>query len=226
MALKVIFEKLLDLPLFQGISRSDFEQIISHTRLGFSKVSRNNAVAIENDPCDRLHILMSGTIRAESHADDGIYLLTEWMTAPGIIQPECLFGLMPRFTKSFVAEDTCQIMSIEKQEVLKLFEQQEIFRLNFLNLISTRSQRISRLPWRQRPDDIRSKIARFVEERSLRPAGRKRLRITMEDLGHLLAESRLNVSRELNRMNREGLIILHRSSFDIPVLERLLIPTT
>ena len=44
----------------------------------------------------------------------------------------------------------------------------------------------------------------------------------METLAKELNDGRLNVSKELNRMSDEGLIILHRGGFVIPALERLL----
>ena len=44
----------------------------------------------------------------------------------------------------------------------------------------------------------------------------------MERLAEELNDSRLNVSRVLNRLQAEGLLELHRGRIDIPQLERLL----
>jgi hypothetical protein len=44
----------------------------------------------------------------------------------------------------------------------------------------------------------------------------------METLAHEISESRLNVSRELNRMHIEGMINIARGQITIPALEHLL----
>ena len=107
-------------------------------------------------------------------------------------------------------------------ETLALAENYEIFRLNLLNIICTKSQRLTRYPWRTQPKDIRHKIVRFVETRCLRPAGEKTVRIKMERLADEISESRLNVSRELNAMHAEGVISLKRGEIHINALERLI----
>jgi CRP-like cAMP-binding protein len=55
-----------------------------------------------------------------------------------------------------------------------------------------------------------------------RAEGEKRLHIKMEDLALLIDESRLNVSRELNAMQREGLVTLGRKEITIPDLKKLI----
>ena len=165
---------------------------------------------------------MKGNITVISKAFDNSYRITETLSAPDILQPECLFGFTQRFTKTFVAEGTCQMVKISKREIVKLSDEYQIFRINILNIICTQSQRVSRLQWRTPPKDIRSKIIHFVGSRCIHPAGEKTLYIKMEDLGHLLSESRLNISRELNMMADEKIIDLSRGIIRFHALEHLI----
>ena len=222
MPIGIIFDKLLELPLFQGMSRNSLQQVVAHTKFGFLKVTRRKTWIREGDSCEHIHFLSGGSLKVETRSDDDSYVLEERMTAPDIIQPDRIFGLVQRFTKTFTALEECSIIRIDKQQVLTLVAEQEIFRLNLLNIISTQSQRIGHQPWRRPATDIRHKIVRFVESRSLRPAGKKVLRIKMEDLARLIGESRLNVSKTLNTMAREGLITLSRGEIHIPALEKLI----
>ena len=48
----------------------------------------------------------------------------------------------------------------------------------------------------------------------------------METFATLISESRLNVSRELNKMQEEGIIIITRGIIYIPSLEQLIQMTT
>ncbi len=215
------YERLLLLPLFQGMTMADMHDAVATTKFLFKKYSAGKVVAKENDALTSLCLLLDGTLMVKTKAHDGSYSLTERLLAPNILQPERLFGFTQRYTKTFQARTTCHFVFLGKDDVLRLIEKQEIFRLNLLNMISTQSQRAQQWAWRAHPADIRSKILRFVEQRASMPAGEKTLTIKMETLATLLAESRLNVSRELHRLQERGLIKMGRSKIVIPNFENL-----
>ncbi len=217
-----IFEKLLMLPLFQGMSSTDLTSVAGKTKFAFHRVAKGKKVVSEGDQCQNLFFLLEGSLQVTSWADDNSYSMVEEMIAPDVIQPERIFGLTQRYTKTFTALTECRLIGISKAEVLRLSEEHMIFQLNLLNIISTQSQRITHQPWRVRPQGIRNKIIRFVETHSMRPAGEKTLYIKMETLATLIAESRLNVSKELNAMHQEGLINITRGIIHIPALEKLM----
>lgn len=210
------------LPLFQGMSSNDLTSVAGKTKFAFHRVEKGKKVVSEGDQCQSLFFLLEGSLQVTSRADDNSYSIVEEMTAPDVIQPERIFGLTQRYTKTFTALTVCRLIGISKAEVLRLSEEHLIFQLNLLNIISTQSQRITHQPWRVRPQGIRNKIIRFVETHSMRPAGEKTLYIKMETLATLIAESRLNVSKELNAMHQEGLINITRGIIHIPALEKLM----
>lgn len=222
MPFTTLFERLLELPLFQGMSHNDLNTIVGQTKFGFHKVQRGKILIREGEACEHIYLLTSGKLCSLTQADDNSYSLEETIHAPAILQAERIFGLTQRYTKTFTAIEDSNLISINKQEVLRLSEQNFIFRLNLLNIISTHSQRADHQPWRIPPQSIRSKIIRFVESRSLRPAGTKTLHIKMETLASYIAESRLNVSHELRQMQRNGEIECTRGVIHIPALEQLI----
>ena len=216
-----ITEQLLELPLMQGMSRSDLNEVVAQTKIGFLKIAKGDDVIVEGAPCTHLYLLVSGSLWVESHSDDRSYSIVEEMAAPNILQPECIFGMTQRYTKTFRAITDCSFIRLEKSEVLRLSTEYMIFRINLLNIICTQSQRSLRIPWRVPAQGIRNKIARFVELHSIRPAGRKEVVVKMEDLAKMIGESRLNLSRELNRMHEEGVIDISRGRFVVHALEKL-----
>lgn len=215
-------ERLLELPLFQGMSRNDLEQVTASTKFRYLSFPKGRTIVKEGDACNRLLFLIKGKASATGLADDNGYSITEQFSAPDILQPERIFGLTQRYTRTFKAVTDCNFISLGKMEMLTLADNYEIFRLNLLNIICTQSQRLTRFPWRVKPKDIRHKIVRFIESRCLRPAGEKFVRIKMERLGEEISESRLNVSRTLNEMDREGSISLRRGEFHVYALEKII----
>lgn len=166
-------EHLLELPLFQGMSRNDLEQIVSETKFRQISFAKGKIFVHEGDACSKLFFLVKGSVSTTCHADDRSYSITETLTAPNILQPERIFGLTQRYTRTFAAGTNCDLICIGKKEVMLLSDKYEIFRLNLLNIICTQLQRANRQPWRPKAKDIRHKIIKFIETRSLRPAGEK-----------------------------------------------------
>ena len=217
-----IFEKLLQFPLFQGMSRDDLELVAGHTRFGFTKYAQGKIVATEGDACTQLFFLINGTIRIETAADDNGYWVAEQMEAPYILQPEAIFGYHQRYTHTFIAQTDVNFITIDKEEILCLTEDFLVFRLNLMNLLATQTQKHSRQPWRPCTMTLNGRLIRFFATHCVYPAGHKMFYVLMNRLAAELNDSRLNVSRALNQLQKDGMVILHRGRIEIPLMERLL----
>ena len=216
-----IYNRLLELPLFLGIGSSDLAEIVRTTRFGFLKLKPKEILAKENEKSGKLYFLMDGILSVESYADNHSYSIIEEVEKPSAIQPERIFGLMQYYSKTFVAKTKCNILYIDKSGVLNLIKNYLIFRLNFLNMLSSQAQRGSRISWQQQPKDIKEKFIYFIRTHCVYPAGKKILKINMQTLANELHESRLNVSKMLNALNANNVIALTRGQINIALLEKL-----
>lgn len=217
-----IYAKLLQLPFFQGIDRDELEAMASKIRFDFQKYDEGAWIARENDRCATLTLVMTGSVEAEAISADHSYSLRELIDAPCAIEPERIFGLRQHLARGYRATTPCNVLRLQKDDVLRLCAQSLVFELNVLNTISTSAQRAGSAFWRTPPTTIPRKIATFVAHRSLRPAGPKTLSIRLTDLGSAIGESRLNVSRTLHGLEAQGLVALARQTIIIHRLEQLL----
>lgn len=217
-----LYDKLLQFPLFQGLSRSDLMQIVTHTKLDFRKFAAGKRIVKEGEVCNRLFFIINGTLTAETVADDHSYTFTEELSAPHIIQPESLFGLSQRYRCTYRARTDINVITIDKKEIMNLSDSLIVFRLNILNIYATQTQKLLRMPWARCPHTLRGRIVRFFLTHCQHPAGRKTIHIYMERLACEMNDSRLDVSRALNAIQADGLIELSRGRIVIPSLERLL----
>ena len=126
------FAPLLQLPLFMGMARDDLQQIVAHTKFDFFKRPADSKVISEGDRCEAVVILTHGSLSVEKQSDDHGYGVREIVNAPLVIQLEHLFGLTQRYSASFTTLSPCNFMSITKPEVMFLFEQFDVFRINYL----------------------------------------------------------------------------------------------
>jgi CRP-like cAMP-binding protein len=75
--------------------------------------------------------------------------------------------------------------------------------------------------WNSHIGNTEEKILIFLVLRSMKPEGKKILKIKMEDLASLIDETRINVSKVLNDLQEQGLVQLSRKEISIPALEKL-----
>jgi len=197
-------------------------EVVTHTKIGFHKITAGKKIVKEGDECTCFNMLTNGTMELETVSDDHTCRVAEIVSAPYTLQPERLFGISQRFTTTAKATTTCNLITLDKDEVMMLMETQLVFKLNLLNLMAADTQRISHRSWRTAPKTLRERIIRFFFDRSIYPAGKKTYYILMQQLAQELNDSRLDISNALNSMQDDGLLTLHRGRIEIPMLERLL----
>ena len=67
-------------------------------------------------------------------------MVVEEQSGCHVLQPECAFGLRQRFTRTYKALTTCNLISIDKNETQRLTPASLIVRLNRMNRLATRRQ--------------------------------------------------------------------------------------
>ena len=217
-----LYDQILSLPMFQGLSREDLDNIVTHTKFDFSKVEPGLDIVRENTPCTHLRFLLSGTVVIHSRAVDNSYSVDEDVQAPAMFGLERLFGLTQYHGQSITALTQCSLLNLRKDEIMTLADGHLIFRMNLFNRLATDTQKYSQLTWRRRPMTLVGGLLEFLSLHTSYPAGHKVLNIRMQTLADEIGQSRLNVSRQLNAWKDSGLVALSRGRIDIPQLEKLL----
>lgn len=210
-----LIDKLLQFPLFLGMSRNDLMQVVAHTRFDFIKLSVGKRVVKAGEVCHHLLLLTDGVIKAETVSKDGSYRVVEEIPSPFIIQPERLVGIHQRFTTTFTTISESHLIAIGKREVVTLSEHFLVFRLNLLGLFATRSQTLGDSLWLSPPSSLRDHIVRFLRTHCICKDGRKQFFILMQHLAKEVNDSRTDVSRVLNEMQEEGCISLSRGCITV-----------
>lgn len=218
-----LFDKLSQFPLFQGMSRDDLEIIAGHTRFGFLRHAAGRLIVADGEPCTHLYFLIKGSVRLQTYNKERGFSVEEQLSAPYILQQEAIFGYFQRYTHNIHAVTDVQFLTLEKEEIIRLSEDFLVFRLNLLNSFATQTQKLLHQQWTASPRSLRQRIMRFFITHSVYPAGSKIFHILMNQLAEEMNDSRINVSRALNELQSEKLLILHRGRVEIPRLEQLLV---
>lgn len=217
-----IFETLLELPFFQGMGRSDMIQIINNLPLKAKSIPAGRNIVTQNENCQHLIFVMKGTLRIITQADHHLFTMNERIQGPTVIQPEALFGIYPHYRSTYQTLTEASVISIPKPAALQIIATYDVFRLNFLNYLSSIIFKKQRPCWNILPgESLEQRIVRFILQHIQYPAGEKTLTVRMIDLADILNDTRINVSQSLNRMQKEGQLLLKRKEIIIPSIEKL-----
>ena len=217
-----MYDTLLQLPLFQGLCKNDFTNILGKVKLHFRKYNADDTIVEQGDLCTQLIFLLNGEIISQVTDARHVYSIIETFGSPFVIEPYSLFGMQTHYTATYKARTRVNIVSIDKSFILNELNNYEIFRLNYLNMLSNRAQVATEKLWRSHIGNTEEKILNFLTLRSMKPEGEKILKIKMEDLAGLIDETRINVSKVLNDLQEQGLVQLSRKEISIPALEKLI----
>lgn len=216
-----MFERLLQLPLFQGLTLSEISDVMSHVRLNFINYHAGDEIVIQGDNCHNLIYIINGRIASEYRHQDGLFTLTEDLPDTKVLEPYNMFGMYQKFSRSYSFTTDGITLSIEKPFVLKHLIVNDIIKINLLNIVCNKYQQTARLLQDFPDNNARYKIIKFILAFSSTPKGSKKVRIKMQDLANHIHETRLNVSIALNAMQEEGLLTLQRGEVGIKDLQAL-----
>lgn len=220
--METMFDTLLQLPLFQGLCHEDFTSILDKVKLHFVKHKSGETIIEAGSPCKQLCFLLKGELSIVTSSQDAIYTVIEKVEAPYLIEPQSLFGMNTVYTSSYIAHTETHTFCINKAFVLSNLFRYEIFRLNYMNMVSNRAQILHSRLWEKPSQDLKDKIIQFFLLHCEKPQGEKVFKVKMDDLARYMDSTRLNTSRILNELQDNGLIELRRKEILIPEVQNLL----
>lgn len=217
-----MYKLLTHMPLLQGINGIELARIEERIGLQTEELAASRYPFItQGQPCREMVFLVGGTMTRQTVSADGLYTAIELCYSPIVIEPDKLYGLSCQYGSSYRSQTDCQLIRISKKQVGDHLLKSDIFRLNYLNMLSAIIQRQQERSQPAKPATTAEKICRFLTGCFTHEQGEKRLQIKMTDLAEYIDETRLNVSNQLNRMAREGSIRLKRKEITIPDLTKL-----
>lgn len=136
-----MYENLMTLPLFKGISYQRVSEIVGKTKLDFLKYPEGEIFLRAGDPCKSIKFVISGNVRMSITNMQERFRVLQTLSAPAVISPDYLFGRNTLYPGTARAIDTVSIMQIDKADFITLLQSDEIFLFNYLNIVSTNAQK-------------------------------------------------------------------------------------
>jgi CRP/FNR family transcriptional regulator, dissimilatory nitrate respiration regulator len=200
------YSSLSDSPLFKGLTTLEIEEILSVVPYRIKKYQADTLISQSGEPVNSLMIVIKGVVKGEMTDYAGRVIKIEDIPAPGALASAFMFGSKNRFPVNVLAVTDTEILTIDKPDFLKLLMNNDKILVNFLDMISNRSQFLSEKIKFLNFKTIKGKLAHFI----LQKAGNERssivLDMTQNDLADFFGVTRPSVARAIGDLEEEGLI--------------------
>lgn len=206
MALNSMYENLMVLPLFNGVSYNRISEIVGNTRLAFSKYLPGEKIIEAGDPCTRMMFVIGGSVRLTVRNSTDRFIVCQTLEAPTVVSPDFLFGRNTLYPATVVAIDTVSIMQIEKNDFINIIRSDEVCLFNYLNYISTNAQKAIDGVLALTSGSLEERIAFWIIALTQRDAKDVTLACRQRDLYTLFGVQRSSFISTLDSMKERGLI--------------------
>ena len=213
-----MYEKLMELPLFQGVSRDKLSELIEKTPFHFVKYTEGQQIVAANDVCTHIRFIISGEVEVEIPSTNRRVIVSETLVGPDVIGPDYLFGRNTFYPFNAVALTDCGVLQIVKADFINILMSDKVFLFNMLNILSRNSQKSTVGIMALSSGTIAERLAFIVT--SLTQRGSKDVKIIykQKDLCSILGVQRSSLINALTKMKEDGVIDYTLS--EITVLDR------
>jgi CRP-like cAMP-binding protein len=217
-----MFDLLSKSPLFAGVIAEELPGLISKVNYQIKRYQKGEVIALREDSCNHLMIVMMGSVKGEMLDFSGKTIKIEDIEAPRAIASAFLFGKINRFPVDVIANEEVQLLLIPKSSVIQLFSENQIFLNNYLNSISNRAQFLSNRLYFLSFKTIKGKLAQFIL--SLSKSGNPHVSFpkTQQEMAEFFGVTRPALARVIGELEKEGVIQVKRKEITIIDREKLI----
>lgn len=211
------YDVLTHIPLFKGVTAEVLEEIFTRLNIKKAGFRKGEVLAIQDEPANRLIILIKGSISGEMTDPSGKLVKVEDVEAPSPLAILFLFGHNNRFPVQAVAREEVEAMVIPKPAVLRMLSMNETILKNYLDISADFAIRLSKKLHFMSFRTIRQKMAVYLLEQSKKndSADVVELERSRTALAEYFGVSRPSLEREMRNMENDGLISAERRKIAI-----------
>ena len=206
------------LAFFRGLSPGLLEHLAALSRP--RSVLRGEAIFLEGDPSNTVHLLASGRVKLVHETEAGREVIIRLIRPGEIIGAAGIWG-EPRYPASALAQEDSVVLCLPTAELSALFDRHPSLALAIIRVLSTRlrdaERRICDLQTAQVEQRIANTLLRQAQKTGLRTTRGIELgiRLTRQDLAELSGTTLSTASRTLSGWHQRGIVAAGRERVTI-----------
>lgn len=218
----LIIDTLKTSQIFKGVDKSSIEDIIKTLCYKSTSYDKGAIIAIEDDPCDKVGIVIAGSIEIKKMLESGKAITIVTIKEGGTFGEVIIFSDVTHYPSTIEAGNNCKVLFISKIELLKLCRNNDIILTNFMGLLSNKVLLLNKKVRSFCYNTLRQKIVNYLlDEYYNQKSFMLNLQYSRAELAEFLGIPRPSLSREMIKMKDENLIDFYKDSVKIINLEIL-----
>ena len=136
-----MFEQLMELPLFKGISYQGISKAVEISKFHFLKYPAGEMIARKDDPYEHITFVLNGSVRSTKVNEGMTFAISQTFEGPAVLAPDFLFGMKRTWPANVVALTPTSILKISKADFTNMLYSDKVFMFNYLNMLSVNAQK-------------------------------------------------------------------------------------
>lgn len=199
-------EKASLCPILKGVAPEILLELFEKLQFQIKTYGKDEILAIQGDEVNRLMILLQGSARGEMTDFSGHVIKIEDVSAPRPLAGAFLFGNENRFPVDVLANEPVKVLVIYRGEFLKLLRMNETIQMNYLNLVGSKAQFLSKKIKFLSFKTIKGKIVHYLIGLNNDASGYVKIPVSQQEMADLFGVARPSVARAIGELENEGLI--------------------
>lgn len=203
-----IQELLFSIPLFKDLPLNVKQTLLEKLNCQFFRIHKKEVIARQNTPCKWLYVLLKGRLKVDIIDALGNEILVEYIVAPKAFATPHLFSADSTLPATFTALEEGILMMATKESLFGLFSEEPGILRNFLRITGNCThctvKRLHMLSYKS----VRGRIIAYLMEHKKPDMNVSTMEHNQQQLAEYLGVTRPALSKEINKMAKEGLVRL------------------
>jgi len=217
---------LFQIPLFRDLPLNIKQSILDKLDHSLYEIGKNEVILKQDTPCKSLFVLLKGRLRVDIIDGLGNEVMVENIVAPRAFATPHLFSTDNILPATFTVLEEGVLFTATKDSVFKLISEEPSLLKSFLCITGNCNKctvtRLRALSFK----NIRSRFIAYLFEQKVAENDQIQIEHNQVQLADYLCVTRPALSKEINKMIKEGLIQMKGKTIhllDIPGLKRMIL---
>ncbi|MCR4765428.1 MAG: Crp/Fnr family transcriptional regulator [Bacteroidaceae bacterium] len=190
--------ELQNCSFFKGLSEEDIANLLLSSPGSHRIYKEGDFVARQGEVCDKIAIMMKGSVYSVMINDYGKELILSNIKSPNILGYSFIFGTDNKFNINVIAKTPCEMIFVEKEKLLKLLHERPVFMQSFMRGMSDISMTVFKRIFELNLSKLKQRLLSYMEQHEELPK--------QAELAKQLGVTRPSLSRAIAELKRDGLI--------------------
>lgn len=207
---------IANIDIFKAFTRGELLELFTIDNYYVGEYQKGEIIHFQNEVCKTMDIVLVGQAMAQNIDEDGNILTIATFDATDILGANLMFATRNSYPMTVISKSNTTILHIYRSFILKLCQSNIEFLTDIIGVISdkaiTLTDKISSISLKT----IRECIVDFlIYEYHIHKSNVIELNMTKKEMAERFGIQRPSLSRELNKMRRDGLVEYDASTITI-----------